>query len=89
MAKNIDENAVILIDENDCGTMSKEKTKVLCTAGKGGTLVGLWIKNPITIEKINLDSDYIITTNILNLELIKKTENDIYLYKNRRDNQWK
>ena len=78
---NIDKNSKILIDEDDCGIFNKTSYKVLCTKGKSTALTGLWILNPISIKSINEETDYIVTTKELNLKIIKKTENNIYLYK--------
>ena len=41
--------------------------------------------NKVIVEPIDeSNADYIITTKKLNLELIKNTENEIYLYKTNR-----
>jgi asparagine N-glycosylation enzyme membrane subunit Stt3 len=82
MNENINSKSTILIDQDYCGNLDKSAHKVLCSNGKSTTLTGLWITNPIAINTLNLtQADYIITLKELDLELVKKTENNIYLYK--------
>lgn len=81
MNNNIPEDAKILIDEDYCGNFNKLNQDVLCTKGKSTALTALWILNPVDINNINNKADYIITRKNLDMELIKKTENNIYLYK--------
>lgn len=81
--ENIHKDKLILIDKEDCGIFTKETPKILCTPKKATQLTALWIINPVIIEDIKTPSDYIITSKKLDLELIKKTENDIYLYKSK------
>ncbi|MBS3175065.1 glycosyltransferase family 39 protein [Candidatus Woesearchaeota archaeon] len=81
---NIPKTAKILIDEDYCGIFNKENIDVLCPKGKSTALTALWITNTVFIDKINSNNyDYIITKKQLSLEVIKKTENDIYLYKTK------
>lgn len=83
--ENIPENSLILIDKDDCGEFNKDATKILCTDKKSTQLTALWIMNKVIVEPIDeSNADYIITTKKLNLELIKNTENEIYLYKTNR-----
>ncbi len=80
---NINKNAKIVIDEDYCGVLTKTAYEVLCTKGKSTSLIALWILNPVDIKSIeNTDAEYIITLKKLNLRLVKKTENNIYFYKN-------
>lgn len=81
ISKNIDKKSRILIDEDYCDFFDKTKKEVLCTKGKSTTLTALWILNPVNINSIDNEADYIITRKKLNLELIKETSNGIYLYK--------
>ncbi len=84
---NISEDKVILIDSDDCGNFNKETTKVLCTKKRSVQLTALWLTNKVVIEPIEKaqNADYIITTKKLDLQLVKKTENEIYLYKSKSE----
>ncbi|MBS3152070.1 glycosyltransferase family 39 protein [Candidatus Woesearchaeota archaeon] len=82
MKDHIAEDKIILIDENDCGNFNKETTKILCTKKRSTQLTALWINNKVIIDNINnKEADYIISTKNLNLPLVKKTKNEIYLYR--------
>jgi len=81
IGKNIASDKTILIDSDYCGRFTKENINVLCTASKNFSLIGLWNRNDLTIGNIDYTKDYIVTLKDLNLPIIKKTENGIYLYK--------
>ena len=80
---NINKESNILIDEDYCGNFNKLNETILCSNGKSTSIIGLWITNNLTISSLENKSryDYIITLKKLNLELIKKTENNIYVFK--------
>src|SRR3989344_2130823 len=81
IGKNIPSDKTILIDSDYCGRFTKDNTEILCTDSKNFSLIGLWNRNDLTISNIDYTKDYIVTLKDLNLPIIKKTENGIYLYK--------
>ena len=83
ISKNIDKNSKILVDEDYCGIFDKNKHEILCTSGKSTALTALWIMNPVSINSIENDADYIITMKGLDLKLIKETPNNIHLYETK------
>ncbi len=83
MSKNIDKNSKILVDEEYCGVFEKNRHEILCTPGKSTALSSLWILNPVEINSIKNEADYIITMKKLDLKLIKETPNRIKLYQKK------
>ncbi len=78
---NIPKDKTIIVDQEYCGIINKGNINNICSPGKSTTLIGFWIRNNIIITDKNANGDYIITLSKLNKEIIKKTENDIYIYK--------
>ena len=72
----------ILIDEKYEGKLLKRNQRALHEAGSA-TILGFWIKNHMKIGSTQdlKDIDYVITKDKLDLPLIKRTTNEIYLYK--------
>ena len=81
ISHNIPIDKTIVIDEEYCGIVNKENINNICSLGKSTALTGFWIRNNIIIGNKMTKGDYLITLSKLNKEQIKKTENEIYLYK--------
>jgi len=81
------EKSVVLFDKQACtGKILKTDQSTLCEIHSSATIMGFWMNDDIIISDIpnNLDKiDYIITRNILNLQLIKESESGIKIYKTK------
>jgi len=77
----------ILFDERDCGVLTKYEQDSICGGSNTKTMIGFWLNDNIIIGDVsNLNNiDYVISKHKLDLELIKKTKNQIYLYKVNSD----
>jgi len=85
--KNIDKNSVILIDSKFEGQTDRRDPYPLYQQHKQGpknSLLAFWFTNKVIFDNPvnNKNFDYLVTRDKYNLELIKKTKNGIYLYKN-------
>jgi hypothetical protein len=86
--ENIDHSAVILIDEGYEGKLTKTETNNLYEksfTGQFVTIFGLWTNNKIIIgDTKDNNADFIITKDKLNLKMVHKTQNNIYVYENEQ-----
>lgn len=72
----------ILVDEKYEGKLLKLNQSALHESGSA-TILGFWIKNPLKIGSTQdlKGINYVVTKEKLNMQLIKQTTNEIYLYK--------
>ena len=78
----------ILIDNRDFGVLKKDDQKMLYVNAERSkyAIIGYWLNDNIFIDDVNKleNIDYIISRDKnLNFEIIKKSENGIYIYKTR------
>ena len=80
--------SIILFDERDEGVIQKDNQTMLYEdlPSTFATIAGFWMNNELRVGNVNdpeiiKDVDYILTRHKLDMELIKQTDNGIYLYK--------
>ena len=82
---NYDSNKIsnVLFDEESCGQLTKAEQEKICGgAGNARTVIGYWLNDNIFVGDISKaqEYDYVISKNELDLPLIKKSGNGIYIY---------
>ena len=82
---NYDSNKIsnVLFDEESCGQLTKAEQEKICGgAGNARTVIGYWLNDNIFVGDVSKDQeyDYVISKNELDLPLIKKSGNGIYIY---------
>ena len=73
----------VLFDEESCGQLTKAEQEKICGgAGNARTVIGYWLNDNIFVGDISKaqEYDYVISKNELDLPLIKKSGNGIYIY---------
>ena len=73
----------VLFDEDSCGQLTKAEQEKICGgAGNDRTVIGYWLNDNIFVGDISKaqEYDYVISKNELDLPLIKKSGNGIYIY---------
>ena len=73
----------VLFDEESCGQLTKAEQEKICGgAGNDRTVIGYWLNDNIFVGDISKaqEYDYVISKNELDLPLIKKSGNGIYIY---------
>lgn len=85
--KLTDKNDIILYDKRDCRNYNDQEKDIktdLCEIyvdGRAMAISGFFINKNIIVTDINQEADYIVSKHKLDLPIIKKTSNEIYLYK--------
>ena len=82
---NYDSNKIsnVLFDEESCGQLTKAEQEKICGgAGNARTVIGYWLNDNIFVGDVSKaqEYDYVISKNELDLPLIKKSGNGIYIY---------
>ena len=82
---NYDSNKIsnVLFDEESCGQLTKAEQEKICGgAGNDRTVIGYWLNDNIFVGDVSKaqEYDYVISKNELDLPLIKKSGNGIYIY---------
>ena len=73
----------VLFDEESCGQLTKAEQEKICGgAGNARTVIGYWLNDNIFVGDVSKaqEYDYVISKNELDLPLIKKSGNGIYIY---------
>ncbi len=72
----------VLFDERDCGVINKDSQDAICTLDKQNTVIGFWLNDNILIGNASKTEniDYIISRQELPFNIIKKTDNGIFIY---------
>ena len=73
----------VLFDEESCGQLTKAEQEKICGgAGNDRTVIGYWLNDNIFVGDVSKaqEYDYVISKNELDLPLIKKSGNGIYIY---------
>lgn len=74
----------ILFDEQGCTShILKNNPETICEPEKSSTVAGFWMNNDLRIGNLSeiKKFDYVVSKQKLDLEIVRKTENEIYLYK--------